>query len=410
MKFDFSPSLPKLSSPSGPYSLKKVFHKYGHPDENFTTVISDKKILTEIENIYQKFSYKKKFVHIGLGGSHLGPEMLIKALGNNSDVQFHFLNNSDPESIIPIIHRSPLKETLFFVVSKSGYTTETMAILSLVLEKLKAQGIPSSRWREFLVFCTDPKRGDLRKIAQDFSLMSLPIPYGVGGRFSVLTAVGLFPGRFAQICLTDLLQGAQKSLDLVDKKPFQHLLETLLHGHNTQGLSQTVLMPYYDRLKSFNQWFIQLWAESLGKKKKGLTPLGAIGAMDQHSQMQLFMDGPRDKFFIFIRVKEFTERAPLLPASDLPYSSMQWPQGSSLAKLIQCQLKGTLMAMGDRKLPYVVLNLDKLAEKELGELIMFFETLTALVGEGLNINPFNQPGVEEGKRYAFQLLEADDCY
>lgn len=403
MEFDFPSYITRSSISCDQKALEKVFRKYLCSNENFTTVISDQKALAKIEHTYQLFSHKKNFIHIGVGGSSLGPEMLINVLGNNPEVQFHFLKNSDPESIVPVINNSRLPETLFFIVSKSGGTAETMAILSLAIEKLKANAIPQSRWKDYLVFCTDSERGDLRKIAEDFDLKVLPIPRGVGGRFSVLTTVGLFPGKFAQINLNNLLQGAKEALGLLGQKSFHCLVDTIIQCSEAQAISQTVLMPYYDRLRSFNYWFVQLWAESLGKEGTGLTPVPAIGAIDQHSQMQLFMDGPRDKFFIFIRVKEFTEMAPI--HNDLPYPSLQTLNGSHLAQLIQCQLKGTLLAMDDQKIPYALLTLDKLGERELGKLIMLFEILTTLVGEGLKINPFNQPGVEQGKRYAFQLLK-----
>ena len=162
-------------------------------------------------------------------------------------------------------------------------------------------------------------------------------------------------------------------------------------------------MPYCDRLRSFNDWFTQMWAESLGKEGIGLTPLTAIGASGQHSQMQLFMDGPRDKFFLFIQIQELREEGEI--RCQLPYPSFQALRAASLGELLRHQLAGTLMAMDELEIPYALLTLQRPGEWELGQLIMFFQLLTTLVGDRLQLNPFNQPGVERCKRNAFQLLD-----
>ena len=403
MRLSFPPHLSPSPTTNCRLALKEVLAKYGLEGKNFTTLPYDEGESIPMTSAHGNFAHKNVFVHIGMGGSSLGPQMLIKTLGGHSQRQFHFLDNSDPELVAPIIESCDLRETLFYVVSKSGTTTETMAILSLVMAKLARQNVPPSRWKEYLVFCTDPERGDLRAMANDLDILALPIPGPVGGRFSVLSAVGLFPAQFAGIDTRKLMEGAKGVMDNLEEGTLARLLNALEEGYSQHQISHTVLMPYCQRLQSFNEWFVQLWSESLGKRGLGPTPLGAIGAKDQHSQMQLFMDGPRDKFFVFIEVEEFADTGPLGETS-LPYSSLRQLSGYSLAQLIQCQLKGTMMALDDKKIPYALLSLERVEEGELGQLIMLFELLTTLVGKGLGINPFDQPGVELGKRYTAQLL------
>ena len=392
----------KINSPSLPQIVQQSLAKYAQPQENFTTIISDPTLRPATTAVYRQFAPKKTFIHIGMGGSSLGPAMLTRTLSTPSDVQFYFLDNSDPTSVIPTLTQADLAQSLFYVVSKSGQTMETLAILSRVLERLQAAGIPPARWKEHLVFCTDPNQGELTKMAHELAITTLPFPPGVGGRFSVLTPAGLLPASFAHIDIDLLFRGAQEALELLPTSALQHLVQAILQGQGQ--ISQTVLMPYCDRLKSFNAWFVQLWAESLGKDGTGLTPITAIGASDQHSQMQLFMDGPRDKFFIFIQIAPAPTNS--TPPRPVPVTYLPDFEQIDLAQLLQCQLAGTLQAMDDQQLPYVLLTLPQLDARQLGKLIVFFELLTVCVGAGLGVNPFDQPGVERAKRYASQLLGA----
>ena len=200
MKVDLAPhiTLPATTTAFSRDFLHNIFHKYARPEENFTTVVAGQSAaaqLAAMEELYPTFSHKRTLIHIGMGGSTLGPRMLLQTLqgngrswsgrggrgGSNYHMQFCFLDNSDPESTAPAIAQCNLQETLFYVVSKSGTTAETMAILSLVIDKFHANNIPQSRWREYLVFCTDPELGDLRAMANDLGIFTLDIPPGVGG-------------------------------------------------------------------------------------------------------------------------------------------------------------------------------------------------------------------------------------
>lgn len=372
----------------------------------FFRLPQERKLLEETQAVYEHFKHKKYFVHIGIGGSALGPEMLLKGSNCNSGVHFIFINNIDPDDLACKLETINPKEALFYVVSKSGTTAETVAAMSIVMNLLDEKcGIGPSDYKDYFVFCTDPEKGDLRKLAGDWGLKTLTIPPNVGGRFSVLTPVGLLPALFGGICAKDLLEGAediQKHLqDPKIGRDFYELAFWLKDLHD-QGINQTVMMPYSSLLKEFSAWFVQLWAESLGKAGKGLTPIPAYGATDQHSQMQLFMEGPNDKVLFLIEVEQFNNDFPL--KNNLDGQSFKKLSPFSLSQLMKAELEGTLEALKENQRHVVHLKLPSLTEDYLGQLILFSECLTVLVGNLLQVDPFNQPGVEAGKKYAYAWL------
>ncbi|MBT6325685.1 MAG: glucose-6-phosphate isomerase, partial [Bdellovibrionales bacterium] len=244
---------------------------------------------------------------------------------------------------------------------------------------------------------------------------SLPVPSNIGGRFSVLTPVGLFPALFADIKIQQIYQGAQQyAQDITSSDPESNSLMqaatflAFLKKH--KSINQTVLMPYSSKLRDLSFWFVQLWAESLGKKfskdnkivNEGFTPIPGYGATDQHSQMQLFMEGPYDKCLVLIEVEHFQHCYPL--NNSFNAKSLKSLAPYSLNQLIQAELKGTLRALQDAQRPFINISIDNNNEQNLGALILFFESLTVLMGEFLSINPFDQPGVELGKKYAYEVL------
>ena len=241
----------------------------------------------------------------------LGEEMLLSALGNTNDVSFEYINNVDPDVIHESLSKiSNIDDCLFYVVSKSGGTAETIASLIIIINTLRDRfEIDQDALQKYIVLCTDEKNGDLRKLAIDLSLDSLIVPTDVGGRFSVLTPVGFLPALFAGINCDLLLQSATEYGRELLKDGDSDLFRCgqALSIHLKRNINQTVLMPYSSRLKNFTSWFVQLWAESLGKKEDlngkvvhtGLTPISAYGSTDQHSQMQLFMDSLEIKHFFY---------------------------------------------------------------------------------------------------------------
>lgn len=394
-------------------------------DVGFIGLPENKQALAPILSAVKKFQNKTHIVHIGIGGSSLGPEMLIECLRSPlQSKNFYFWNNIDPEELylqISSLEKSITKseDVLFYIVSKSGSTAETMAHLSLALQWLEKRGINKTRFNDFILVCTDPVKSELKDFANEYQLDQLDFPSNVGGRFSVLTAVGLFPAALAGLKIERFLEGAlhQKAqLDQSASHSLSHPLFQLAGKINAARTDshprvQTVLMPYSSRLKELGTWFVQLWAESLGKKLNlknenvniGLTPVCAIGATDQHSIIQLFCEGPHDKFFLLIELENFAHDMKLDVHAPIPASRSLTPY--TMGQLMKAEFEGTKQALLETGAPVVSVGIEKLDEFHMGELIYFFESLTAIMGGLMGIDPFNQPGVEAGKKYAWDYLK-----
>ena len=360
-------------------------------------------------------------VILGIGGSALGPIALRTALrpsgwnmldeeARDGYPRLHVLDNVDPETIAALLNRLPLARTLFIVTSKSGGTAETMAQFLIVHDRLLSEGLDVAR---HFVFITDPKSGALRPLAERLGVTALDIPSNVGGRFSVLTPVGTLPAALIGVDIRSLLAGAGAmaarcaTTDLT-KNPaalyavLQWLADTKLEK------SIAVFMPYSDALRDFAAWFVQLWAESLGKLKPdgtsvGSTPVAALGATDQHAQVQLFMEGPADKTVTFVAVKNRGTDM-VIPAGFSDVTELGYLGGHSLGELIDIEQKATAGALARRGRPNMTISLDRVNATEVGELMMFLELATAYAGELYGIDAFNQPGVELGKQFAYALL------
>jgi glucose-6-phosphate isomerase len=390
--------------------FKKII---SNPKTQFFNTFLRNELVESSKNTFNKFKHKKIFVHVGIGGSSLGPEMIVMAL-KKSDVKFIFINNIDPEEIHDQFQDVNLNDCLFYFVSKSGGTAETLAALSIISQKLYSIGIASIDLKNHVVFATDSVKSELLELGKNLNIDCLEVPSDVGGRFCALTPVGYLPALFAGIDIDKLVLGAKKAqeicLENTDKNLMLKTCEFLFQLKKEKNISQTVFMPYSSKLKYFSFWFTQLWAESLGKKhnlKKetvftGFTPITAYGATDQHSQVQLFMEGPKDKALILIEVLNFKNDFKL--NGTLSSKGLDKLSGFSMANLMKAELHGTLKALKENDRPFIHLTIDQNDEEHLGALIVFFESLTALMGDYLEIDPFDQPGVELGKIYAFEFL------
>lgn len=395
--------------------LEKAFESYLKVIESkeigFFRIPDQDRFLSTCREIHQRFHDRKHFVQIGIGGSSLGPEMLITSLAQNNN-QFTFLNNIDPDKIHDQLKGLNIKDCLFYVVSKSGGTAETVAGAAIVMNILKENGVTEADFKDYFVFATDPGKSQLLDLSKELNISTLEVPSDVGGRFSVLTPVGLLPALFAGINIEDLFKGAKEispSLTQKDNNPLVEMANYLWAEYKT-GKSQTVILPYSSKLRDLAFWYVQLWAESLGKEKNkngdvvetGLTPIPGYGATDQHSQMQLFMEGPRDKVLMLLEVEKFDHDFKLSTGISLP--SFEKLEKFTLGQLMKAELEGTKKALTERNRPFTCINLPKLDAYHLGQCIQFFEALTALMGEYFNINAFDQPGVELGKVYAYEYL------
>ena len=362
------------------------------------------------------------FVVLGIGGSALGTRTLRDALGPRDPTRgpgggavphprLHVADNIDPHSIGALLGRLDMRRTFFNVVSKSGSTTETLAQYLVVAERL-ARDVGPDRAREHLLFTTDPLRGPLRALAGAAGIPTLPVPRDVGGRFSVLSAVGLFPAAAAGLDVTALLRGAARMEERcrtgeLTRNP-AGVVATLLHRADVErGQRVHVFMPYCDRLRSFALWVQQRWGESLGKATRldgrpaatGPTPLPAAGATDQHSLLQLFMDGPADKVVCFLTVDAADDP---IPVGHAP--AFEFPEGHTLNQLIAVEHAATAAALRTRRRPNLTIRLAKLDAEAVGGLILLFQAATVYAGFLYGVDPLTQPGVELGKRYVHGLL------
>ncbi len=374
-------------------------------------------------------AYPTDIVVLGIGGSALGPIALRTALrapqwnlldaaARGGEPRLHVLDNVDPANITALLARLDLHTSLFVVTSKSGGTAETMAQYLIIRARLSATlGEQAAKTR--VVFVTDPEKGALRTIARAQGVVALDIPGNVGGRFSVLTPVGVLPAALVGIDTTALLAGAADMRDRCSSSDLsgniagtyaalQYLADTK-HGRHIQ-----VLMPYSDALRDMADWFVQLWAESLGKHRVpgdagvGPTPMGALGATDQHSKVQLYMEGPGDKTVTFVAVDEggADVEIPRLHA-DIP--ELAYLGGHHLGELLDIERRATAGALARRGRPNMTLTLERVNPWHVGGLLMFLELATAYAGQLYGVNAFDQPGVELGKQFTYAMLGRADA-
>ena len=370
-------------------------------------------LVATCRHLFERFRGKKSFFHVGMGGSALGPKMLVSGF-QTSDVHFEFIDNLCPVRLQRQLEKAVWEESLFYVVSKSGQTAETRANLAVITQRLRARGYSEKDFANFFVFATDLK-SELSDLAKQWGVKVLEIPAQIGGRFSALSPVGLFPALFAGIDVDALCRGAIHQREEILKGNAEHFLSMaafcLFELWRREGIHQTVIMPYAGQLAPFSHWFVQLWAESLGKKRdrqgglvySGLTPIPACGTADQHSQMQLFLEGPRDKCLLVVEVEKVARDFRLASSEKVDFLQKLAP--FSMGQLLKAELEGTLRALREADRPYLRLRLESLAEESLGALIFTCEALTALMGEYFHVDAFIQPGVEKGKQYAFEFLE-----
>ena len=365
-------------------------------------------------------------VVLGIGGSALGArtvrDALLGPLWNEQDEEerehfprLYVVDNIDPATLTDLLDRLDLRRTLFNVVSKSGSTAETMA-LYLVLEERVRQIVGEDEARGHFLFTTDAERGSLREVAEAEGIPTLAIPANVGGRFSVLTPVGVLPAAVTGVDVEALMAGAAamdarcRSGTLTENPA--GVFATLLHTADTElGAPIHVLMPYADRLRSLGLWFQQLWAESLGKAlgvggeevHSGPTPLTAVGASDQHAQVQLFMEGPRDKVVVFVAVQGKPDDL-TIPSHREDVSALGYLGGHTIGELLDVERRATAEALRQRGRPNMTVEIERLDAFSLGQVLMMFEIATVYAAALYGVDPLVQPGVELGKELTYGLL------
>ena len=361
---------------------------------------------------------------LGIGGSALGglavTEALLKPFWNQLDKtqrnnfpKIYFLDNIDPDTINGLLQIIDLKRTLVNVITKSGDTAETMAQYMFLKDLMQKE--LGDDYRKHIVATTDKKMGILRQLADQEGYKTFFVPDDIGGRFSVFSAVGLVPFALVGLNIDKIINGikdmdlALKNTDISKNIAAQSALIHFLMD-TEKGKNQSVIMPYSSRLRYIPDWFIQLWAESLGKEynKKdekvniGPTPIKAIGATDQHSLFQLFNEGPNNKLITFIRVDSFDTTL------DIPkifeYTGIGYLGGKTINALLNAEADSTKVSLADNSRPTMTITIEKIDEYNIAQLLYLLEVQTAIAGELYNINAFNQPGVEQSKNYTYALM------
>jgi glucose-6-phosphate isomerase len=382
-------------------------------------------IVDKIEKVAQKVRAEfEAFVVLGIGGSALGAIAVHQALNHQrwnelsaekrGGPKFYVEDNIDPERMASLLDVIDVKRTCFNVITKSGATAETMSQYLIISELLKKE--VGEGWQKHIIATTDSEKGNLIKLAKQEGFETFVIPDGVGGRFSELTPVGLLPAAVCGIDIRALLEGAA-AMDERCKSPLlwknPALLEATLQylAMEERHENVQVVMPYADSLKYMADWFCQLWAESLGKNvtRKGMavncgqTPTKALGVTDQHSQLQLYTEGPYDKVITFLKVGKFQNEVKIAHGCE-EFCDVNFLSGKTLNSLIDAELRGTEYALYRAGRMSQTITLPEVNAYTLGQLICFFEMATAYEGELLDVDAFNQPGVEGSKLASYAVL------
>ena len=384
-------------------AIKKEQNSIGYyslPDQDVTSILEYcSSISEEVETI----------AVIGIGGSSLGAKAVYEFMKPVKDLprKLYFFESTDPINIMDLLSKFNVKKTHFLVISKSGSTVETFSIYKYIYS---LQNDPSS-----YTFITDPG-SPLDQYAKEINASVLPLPDNVGGRFSVLSTVGLVPLAMCGIDIKLLLAGAKS----IKNSFFAHgytqdmlLNKAVYYAKNHARYNINCIFAYSETLKYFCQWYVQLWGESLGKHQRhsafhvGLTPIGLIGPKDQHSFLQLIMEGTRDKSVTFIKIEDFHENI-TIPDITLPHlESLDSLNNLPFSKLINMQCDSVIEALLDQEdIPLDTITIQSVTEDNIGSLIFYYELLTSLVGELIDVNTYDQPGVEAGKIILKKKLQA----
>jgi len=378
-------------------------------------------ILTTAKDISEQYD---DFVLLGIGGSALGPLAVNQALNHiyyndlpkskrGGKPRFFVVDNIDPERMSALFDIIDVRKTLFNVVTKSGSTSETMAQFLLVHDMLKRH--VGNDYAKQIVATTDEQKGSLIKIAREEGYKTFFVPDGVGGRFSQLCPVGLLPAAVCGIDIEEMLAGAAYMDELCSTHDVYanpaYMGGLLQYIAMTSGKNITVMMPYADSLKLMADWYAQLWAESLGKKYSldgqvvhtGQTPVRALGVTDQHSQVQLYTEGPFDKVITFLTVDEYRNKLEI-PKGFESLPDVAFLGGQTFDDLIKAEQNATEYALLKAGRLNMAIRFPKVNAFTVGQFMYLLEVQTAFEGELLNINAFDQPGVEEGKEATYALM------
>jgi glucose-6-phosphate isomerase len=406
--------------------VRRIWSEYEGGEQRWMGLPDDTALADEIQTFAQEaIAQYDDFVLVGIGGSSLGAIATVQALAHpfrnalpksdRSGPRMFVLDNPDPEKVAATLSTIDLDRTLVNVVTKSGQTAETMANFLIIKEAL-GQAVGRERARSQIVATTDPTEGLLRQLADQEGYRTFPVPPGVDGRQTVLSAVGMLPAAMCGIDIHGLLRGAAAMReasrpDELRRNPGALLAAIAYLADSEKGKSILVMMPYADALFGIADWFRQLWAESLGKRLSttgeevfaGQTPIKSLGAIDQHSQIQLYTEGPNDKLICLTAIERYREQVTVqsTPESlpDLDYLS-----GAELGTLLDRERLATAWALAKAQRPNVTITAPTIDAGIVGEFFFMHEFQTVVGGGLYGVNPFGQPGVEAGKNATYALM------
>tara|TARA_Y100000590_G_C15668838_1_gene995531 strand:+ start:137 stop:1384 length:1248 start_codon:yes stop_codon:yes gene_type:complete len=371
-------------------------------------IISDKKLLDKTILQAKKFAVNKKnFLIFGTGGSNLGSKALVGILQNKEKKNVNFYDNIDPIYFKNLIEKINIKKEKFgfIIISKSGLTPETLSQFVALIEFFDKKNTLKFFLKNCLII-TEKNSNPLRKIAEKHGCFIVDHHSDIGGRFSVFSNVGLIPAVIAGFDAVKFYKGANAVLSKLKNNAFnEHIITAKLFTTKkiAKKININVIMTYSDSLFYFGKWYLQLWAESIGKKGIGITPIHSVGTTDQHSQLQLYLDGPRDKFFSFITTNH-SKLGLKINKNALAKTQSSYLAGKFMGDLMEAEQKAIINTFKEKKLILRQIHLSSIDEFSIGELMALSILETIATCNFLNVNPFNQPAVEKGKKLTKNYL------
>lgn len=405
VEFGIQPRIERIHSQKREAALSRLNTEIAEKQHGFVNILASADYVDQCEAMIDKIAWAETLVVIGIGGSDLGSRAIQEALQkSNPPMKVVFTGDTtDPNEIDRLHAQLNLQTTIFNVVSKSGGTIETVSnYLYWKNEMWKV----ADNWADHFIFTTDPESGLLFDEANENDIEMLPIPSDVGGRFSVLSPVGLLPALAMGLEAGDLVAGANSALDQFESNAEESIPALIAWEQFTllqQGIPSVVMMPYSTKLNEFARWFRQLWAESLGEAGKGVLPIQSYGPADQHSQLQFYAEGPMISSFLFLKVLDHQSDRKL---ESVDLEEFGYLEGKSFDEIINAELYATANSLQKLGRPSSTLEIEKVDGFNLGELFMTFELAVVLLGYMLDMNPFDQPGVEESKKLIKQKLQS----
>jgi len=366
-------------------------------------IVHNNKLLNQtIQQATHFANGKENFIVFGTGGSNLGSKALINILQGHEKNKIIFYDNIDPINFQNSIDTINLNTTGFIVISKSGSTPETLSQFASIIEIFDQKNNLKALFSNVLII-TEDKISPLSQIAHANKCIILKHEKNIGGRYSIFSNVGMVPAIIAGLDVKQIHAGALSVIENLQGKENYKIAQFFRHQNTHDSLTSSVILTYSDALYYFGKWYLQLWAESLGKNKKGITAIHAVGTTDQHSQLQLYLDGPKDKFFTFITTNH-SNQGLKLHSSTMKEHGVNYLVNKTMGDLMQAEQQATMDIFKKNNFAYREINLPIIDEFSIGQLMAMSIIETVATCLYFEVDPFDQPAVEQGKKLTKQYL------